>query len=143
MKESCLCVLFRMAKRKHNEVTLKAKYEGLKELDKNRPNKETAIQFNVPRSTLSTCNQLIWTITCWIDCFIVFEFSEQPAEVITDGNDENEDRESNEQIAHPWRNEADEATKTFNRLSLLTEDSGFVPLISKKINAAIVNKQFL
>ena len=138
MKESCLCVLFRMAKRKHNEVTLKAKYEGLKELDK-----ETAIQFNVPRSTLSTCNQLIWTIACWIDCFIVFEFSEQPAEVITDGNDENEDRESNEQIAHPWRNEVDEATKTLNWLSLLTEDSGFVPLISKKINAAIVNKQFL
>ena len=44
MKESCLCVLFRMAtKRKHNEVTLKTKYEELKELDKNRPYKENAI----------------------------------------------------------------------------------------------------
>ena len=44
MKESCLYILFRMAtKRKHNEVTLKTKYEELKELDKNRPNKEVAI----------------------------------------------------------------------------------------------------
>ena len=44
MKESCLCILLRMAKkRKHNEVTLKTKYEELKELDKNRPNKEVAI----------------------------------------------------------------------------------------------------
>ena len=46
---------------KHNEVTLKTKYEVLKEFDKNRPNKEAAIQFNVPRSTLSTCNQPIST----------------------------------------------------------------------------------
>ena len=36
------------SKRKHNEVTLKAKYEALKEFYKNRPNKEAAIQFNVP-----------------------------------------------------------------------------------------------
>ena len=41
-------------KRKHNEVTLKAKYERLKDLDKNRPNKEVAIQFNVSASTLAT-----------------------------------------------------------------------------------------
>ena len=41
-------------KRKHNKVTLKTKYEALKELDKNRPNKEVAIQFNVPESTLLT-----------------------------------------------------------------------------------------
>ena len=35
MKESRLCILFRMAiKRKHNEVTLKTKYEELKELGK-------------------------------------------------------------------------------------------------------------
>ena len=35
MKESCLCILFRMAtKRKHNEVTLKTKYEEPKELGK-------------------------------------------------------------------------------------------------------------
>ena len=31
---------------------------------------------------------------------IVSEFSEQPAEVIADGDDENEDEESNEQITH-------------------------------------------
>ena len=52
------------AKRKHNEVTLKTKYEALKEIDENRPNKEVAIQFNVPRSTLSTWNQSILTIAC-------------------------------------------------------------------------------
>ena len=47
-------------KRKHNKVTLKKKkYEALKEFDKDRPNKEVAIQFNVPRSTLSTLNQPI------------------------------------------------------------------------------------
>ena len=55
MKESRLCIVFRMTtKRKHNEVTLKAKYERLKDLDKNRPNKEVAIQFNVSASTLAT-----------------------------------------------------------------------------------------
>ena len=32
---------------------------------------------------------------------IVCEFSEQPAELIGDGDDENEDEESDEQIAHP------------------------------------------
>ena len=65
MKESCWCVLLRIAtKRKHNEVPLKTKYKELKELDKNRPNKEVAVQFKVPRSTLSTCNQPISTIFC-------------------------------------------------------------------------------
>ena len=55
MKESRLCIIFRMAKkRKHNEVTLKAKYEPLKNLDKNRPNKQVAIQFNASASTLAT-----------------------------------------------------------------------------------------
>ena len=50
MEESCLCILFRMATEwKHNEVTLKAKYDELKELDKKRPNKEVVAQFNVPR----------------------------------------------------------------------------------------------
>ena len=34
---------------------------------------------------------------------IVSEFSKQPAEVITDGDDENEDEESDKQFAHPWR----------------------------------------
>ena len=44
MTESRLCIVFRIAtKRNYNEVTLKTKYEALKELDKNRPNKEVAI----------------------------------------------------------------------------------------------------
>ena len=63
MKENCLCIVFRMTtKRKHNKVTLRTKYEALKEFDKNRPNKEVAIQFNVPRSALSTWNRPISTI---------------------------------------------------------------------------------
>ena len=63
MKESCLRILFRMATpKKHNKVTLKTKYEELKKLDKNRSTKDVAIQFNVPRSTLSTCSQPILTI---------------------------------------------------------------------------------
>ena len=36
------------------------------------PNKEAAIQFSVLRSTLSTWNQPISTIVCWIDCFWIF-----------------------------------------------------------------------
>ena len=45
----------RMAiKRKHSEVTLKTKYESLKQLDKNRPNKEVAIQLNVLGRTPAT-----------------------------------------------------------------------------------------
>ena len=55
MKGNRLCFTFRMpTKTKHNEVTLKTKYEAPKELDKNRPNKEDVIQFNVLRSTLAT-----------------------------------------------------------------------------------------
>ena len=46
-------------KRKHNKVTLKTKYEALKDLDKNRPNKEVAIQFNVPGSTLVTWKKTV------------------------------------------------------------------------------------
>ena len=42
-------------KRKHKKTTLKTKYEALKELNKNRPNKEVAFQFNVSESTLTTC----------------------------------------------------------------------------------------
>ena len=41
-------------KRKHNEVTLKVKYEALKELEKGRPNKDVASQFGIPGSTLAT-----------------------------------------------------------------------------------------
>ena len=62
---------------------------------------------------------------------IISEFSEQPAEVITDGDNENEAEESDEQIAHPLRTEVDEAIKTLKRLSLFIEDLGFDPLISK------------
>ena len=50
--------------RKKSISDLKAKYEALKEFDKNRPNKGAAIQFNVPRSTLPTRNQPISTIVC-------------------------------------------------------------------------------
>ena len=41
-------------KRKHNEVTLKVKYEALKELEKWRSNKDVANQFGIPCSTLAT-----------------------------------------------------------------------------------------
>ena len=59
-------------KKKHNKVTLKTKYETLEEFDKKRPNKEATIQFNIPRSTLSTWNQPISSSFCWIDCFWIF-----------------------------------------------------------------------
>ena len=41
-------------KRKHHEVTLKVKYETLKELEKGRPNKDVANQYSIPGSTLAT-----------------------------------------------------------------------------------------
>ena len=41
-------------KRKHREVTLKVKYEVLKELEKGMPNKDVANQFSIPGSTLAT-----------------------------------------------------------------------------------------
>ena len=62
---------------------------------------------------------------------IVLEFSEQPTEVVTNENDENEDAESNEQTAHLRENEVDETIKTLNRSSLFAEDLSFDPLISK------------
>ena len=62
--------------------------------------------------------------------FFFPEFSEHPAEVITDRDNENQDEESDGQIAHPLRNEVDKKIKTLNRLSLFTEDLGFNPLIS-------------
>ena len=65
MEENGSRTVFSMTtERKHNEVTLKIKYEALKVFDKNRPNIEIAIQFNVPRSSLSTWNQRISTIVC-------------------------------------------------------------------------------
>ena len=42
---------------------------------------------------------------------IVSKFSEQPAQVITDENDESEDEESKEQITHLSKNEAGEAKR--------------------------------
>ena len=41
-------------KRKHHEVTLKVKYEALKELEKGRPNKGVAKQFSISGSTFAT-----------------------------------------------------------------------------------------
>ena len=45
-------------------------------------------------------------------------------------DNENQDEQSDGQIAHPLRNEVDKEIKTLNRLSLFTEDLGFDPLIS-------------
>ena len=42
------------SERKHHEVTLKVKYEALKELEKGRPDKDVANQFSIPGSTLAT-----------------------------------------------------------------------------------------
>ena len=42
------------SERKHHEVTLKVKYEALKEFEKGRPNKDVAKQFSIPGSTLAT-----------------------------------------------------------------------------------------
>ena len=50
-----MVVTHKMAtKRKHQEVTLKIKYEALKELEKGRQNKDVAKQFGIPGSTLVT-----------------------------------------------------------------------------------------
>ena len=74
---------------------------------------------------------------------IISEFSKQPAEVITDGDNENEGEESDEQIAHPLRNEVDQTIKTLNRLSLFTEDSGFDPLNTSDFQQFWVFSPFL
>ena len=42
------------SERKHHKVTLKVKYEALKELEKGRPDKDVANQFSIPGSTLAT-----------------------------------------------------------------------------------------
>ena len=41
-------------KRKHHEVTLKVKYQALKELEKGKPKKDVSNQFSIPGSTLAT-----------------------------------------------------------------------------------------
>ena len=41
-------------KRKHHEVTLKVKYETLKELEKGRPNQSVENQFSISGSTLAS-----------------------------------------------------------------------------------------
>jgi len=43
-----------MGKRKHNEVTLKVKYEALRDLEEGMSNKDASIKYSVPSSTLST-----------------------------------------------------------------------------------------
>ena len=58
---------------------------------------------------------------------LFLNFLNKPAELIN----EDEDDESDEQIAHPLRKEVDETIKTLIKLSLFTEDLGFDPLISK------------
>ena len=40
--------------RKHHEVTLKVKYEALKELEKDMTNKHVEKKFSIPGSTLAT-----------------------------------------------------------------------------------------
>ena len=44
--------------RKHKEVTLKVKYDALKELDKGKSNKDAANQFQIPGSTLATWKKI-------------------------------------------------------------------------------------
>ena len=41
-------------KSKHHEVTLKVKYEALKEVEKGRSNKGVGNQFSIPGSTFAT-----------------------------------------------------------------------------------------
>ena len=41
-------------KRKHHEVTLKVKYEALKEIEKGMPNKDSTNQFSISGSVLAT-----------------------------------------------------------------------------------------
>ena len=41
-------------KSKHHEVTLKVKYEALKEVEKGRSNKDVGNQFSIPGSTFAT-----------------------------------------------------------------------------------------
>ena len=85
-------------KRKHNEVNLKTKYEALeefgkkKDLTKKLPFSSTFLEVHF---LLGTNQSRAFSVEQ-----IVSEFSEQPTEVITDGDDENEDEESNEEIAH-------------------------------------------
>ena len=46
-------------KRKHKEVTLKIKYDALKELDKGKSNKDVANQlFQIPGGTLATWKKI-------------------------------------------------------------------------------------
>ena len=45
-------------------MTLNTKYEALKEVDKDRPNKKFTIQFNVPGNIFATWNQPILILVC-------------------------------------------------------------------------------
>ena len=49
------CLLFsEWSQKKHNKMTLKTNHEAMKVFDKNGPNKEVAIQFNLPGSKIAT-----------------------------------------------------------------------------------------
>ena len=85
-------------KRKHNEVTLKAKYEELKELGK--------IDLTMKLAFSSTFLEVHFLLVANQSRSLsveqtVSEFFGQPTEVITDGDGENEDKVSDEQVAHP------------------------------------------
>ena len=57
-------------KRKHYKVTLKVKYEALKELEKVRPNKGVANQFSIPGSTFATWKKKKRKTLCSFSKFI-------------------------------------------------------------------------
>ena len=85
-------------KRKHSEVTLKAKYKTLEEIDKNKPNKEVAIQFNVSRSTLAT-----WKKQVKISKFVT-EMTKESKENICDAlRDLAPFVQFKKREKHPWR----------------------------------------
>ena len=138
----CVLCLEWPRKEKHNEMTFKTKYEILRKLGKDRPNKEVAIQFKVPGSTVATwkrnqekiyqafqnpslkrrrvkvgtCKKISGALSKWFTSM----------------------RGNNVPINGPILLEKEikarrggEAMETLNRLSLLTLNSGFDPLISK------------
>ena len=67
-----MCIIQNYHKKKALQSDIKNKVWKLKEFDKNRPNKEVAIQFNVPGSTIATWNQPILNIVCRRECFWIF-----------------------------------------------------------------------
>ena len=82
-------------KRKHNEVTSKTKYEALKVFDKIDLTKKLQFSSTFPKKhfLLGTNQSRPLSVEQIV--------SEQPAEVFTDGDDENEDEESDEKLHIP------------------------------------------